>query len=393
MKDMMSLASVSFLLFLVPLLAFVCLLKCSRSLKESLHYGWKCLERYPDLWRIPLLFSLSYAIFNILAYNVVPDRMGVHFNPWRNPDPNAPWISKAFLETFWPAAENMSGVFNYLVATFPLSCVIGLAYLLDIRGIRSELHKTIRRRFPRFGFFIALGILVTALAALLKPVFFLALHPLAKQSSGWDILRIGNVVGTVSFLFEYLLATFLQVYLVLMAFAWVRDLHFDRSSLLHLSLRRLGYVLKWIALISLPGFLILAASFFFTNTRSYETLNDFVQSLMIPVFTIVTLVMASVQITLTLHNESLHQAIADHFHFLHVHFWDMVLFAIAGILLFWQLKILLYVTQLVFGIYTVTGFSAELLEAALRGLLGGWLLAGWVCLYRHWSGGKSKIPF
>ncbi len=385
--------SISYLIFLVPLIILAGMLACSVSLRESFRYGWRCLKKYPDLWRIPVLFTLSYTIFNIFAYNVVPKRMGIHFNPWQNPDPNAPWISKAFTETFWSAAENMSGVYNYLIVTFPLSALVGLAYLINFSGIRSELQRAVFRRFPGLGYLIASAIVVTALAALLKPVFFLALYPLVKQFSGWDVLRIGNAVGVLAFLFEYLLATFLQVYLVLMAFAWVRGLSFERGHLLHFSLRRLGYVLKWIALISLPGFLVLAGSFFFLNTRSYITLNNLMQSTIIPIFTVFTLLMVSVQITLTLHNESLHQAIADHFHFLRIHFRDIILFTIAGILFFWELKILLYAIQLSFGIYTITGLSIELIEAALRGLLGGWLLAAWVCLYRHWSKGKTNVPF
>lgn len=389
----MSSASISFLVFLIPLAAFAVILICSFSLRESLRYGWRCLKQYPDLWRIPILFTLAYTVFNIFAYNIVPDRMGIHFNPWKNPDPYAPWVAKAFTETFWAAAENMSGVFNYLIVTFPLSALIGLVYCLDVGGIRTEFHRAVYRRFPRLGHVIAPAVIITAVAALLKPVFFVALYPLAQQFSGWQVLRVGSAIGVLSFLFEYLLATFLQVYLVLMAFAWVRGLRFERNHLLHFSLRRLGYVLKWIALISLPGFLILAASFFFVNTRSFMTLNHFVQSILIPVVTLFTLLMASVQITLTLHNESLHKAIEDHFHFLHIHFWDMIIFAVAGILLFWQLKIFLYVLQLKFGIYTFVGLSTELLESAIRGLLGGWLLAGWVCLYRHWSKGKSKAPF
>lgn len=386
-------AAISFLTFFIPLVAFLGLLALSNSLRESLRYGWRCLGSYPDLWRIPVLFSLGYVIFNILAYNIVAERMGVQFNPWKDPDPNAPWVSKAFGETFWPSAENMSGVFNYLIATFPLSSFVGLAYLFNIRGIRSELRNAICNRFPQYGFLLAAAIFATAIAALLKPLFFLALHPATGDVNGWKILWTGNTVSTLSFLFEYLLATFLQVYFVLMAFAWVRGLHFNRSDLLHFSLRRLGYVLKWIGLLSIPGFLVLGAAYFFNSPHSFMLLSNFIQFIMIPAFTIFTLLMASVQITLTLHNESLHQAIADHLRFFRAHFWEVLIFAIAGILLFWQLKILLYVVQLIFGIYTKTGMTADVVEAVLRGLLGGWLLAAWVCFYRHWSGEKSKKPF
>ncbi|PWU07280.1 MAG: hypothetical protein C5B47_06440 [Verrucomicrobia bacterium] len=389
----MFLPFISPLICLAPLIVLAGVLACNFSVRESLRYGWRCLKKYPDLWRIPILFTLGYAVFNILAYSVVPKRMGIHFNPWRDPDPNAPWIGKAITETFWPAAENMSGVYNYLIVTFPLSALIGLAYLINFSGIRVEFQRAVFHRFPRLGYLIAWATALTAFAALIKPVFFLALYPLVEKFSGWDVFRTGNAVGVLAFLFEYLLATFLQVYLVLMAFAWIRGLSFERGHLLHFSLRRLGYVLKWIALISLPGFLVLAGSFFFLNTRSYITLNNLVQSVVIPIFTIFTLFMSSVQITLTLHNESLHQAIADHFHFLRTHFRDILLFTVVGILLFWELKILLYAIQRSFGIYTITGISAELIEAALRGLLGGWLLASWVCLYRHWSKGKAKSPF
>ena len=59
-----------------------------------------------------------------------------------------------------------------------------------------------------------------------------------------------------------LLGTCLQVYLLLIAYGWVRGLHFRRARVLQFAVRRMGFVLKWalvivfatLALIHLPLF-------------------------------------------------------------------------------------------------------------------------------------------
>ena len=75
-----------------------------------------------------------------------------------------------------------------------------------------------------------------------------------------ELLVVCSVVNGLSFAFEYLLGTCLQVMLI--AYGWVRGLHFRRARVLQFAVRRMGFVLKWalvivlatVALVHLPLF-------------------------------------------------------------------------------------------------------------------------------------------
>ena len=89
------------------------------------------------------------------------------------------------------------------------------------------------------------GLVLSALAAVVKPVLFGGLPSLNGYFGAAVLLRVGEGVDSLSFVFEYLLGVGVQIYLVLLCFAWVRGLTFDFDALRRFALRRFAFVVKW----------------------------------------------------------------------------------------------------------------------------------------------------
>ena len=93
-----------------------------------------------------------------------------------------------------------------------------------------------------------------ALAACVKPILFGRISWLGTAVDERTLLRGGEGINWLSFLFEYVIGVGVQVYLLLLAFAWVRGLTFDREALRRFALRRWVLVSKW------AGVLLLVSS-------------------------------------------------------------------------------------------------------------------------------------
>ena len=134
------------------------------------------------------------------------------------------------LDSILPAAELLAAALNCLVATFPVSIVCGLLFLANYRGLTGELGYALLRRYRIWGW-LWLGLLAAcASASLLKPLTILTLPELARILSFHELLLVCSVVNGLSFAFEYLLGTCLQVYLLLIAYGWVRGSSFSPCS-------------------------------------------------------------------------------------------------------------------------------------------------------------------
>jgi hypothetical protein len=139
---------------------------------------------------------------------------------------------------------------------------------------------------------------------------------------------------------EYLPGTFLQVCLLPLASGWVGGRHFPHAKLLQFSVRRLGFVLKWALMIITATLLLihppLLAEMWFTGEPAGWNISALVDTIIRPLLTAVMLSLATVQIRLTLHNDSLRSAIAA---------------------------------------------------------LGGWILAAWACFYKSRESGPQPVVF
>src|SRR5207237_8808816 len=99
-------------------------------------------------------------------------------------------------------------------------------------------------------------LLLSAVAALLKPIVYWALPLLGGLLPAQGVLQISASVDAVAFIFEYLFGVYIQIYLIAVCFAWIRGLSFEEGELFRFAMRRFSYVLEWAGIVVLVSTLI-----------------------------------------------------------------------------------------------------------------------------------------
>lgn len=364
--------------------------------RRALLDGLRCLGRYPALWRIPALLATGYAAFQLLAETLLHVRMGdaatwlLDF-AW-NPAPAALSLLAAGA---LPAADRTASVFTLFTATFPLSWCLAVALLANRHGLFREMIAALRRHAGNASSVaLSAALMLAALCAVAKPFVYL-FHPEIVEHVPFAAEIAVDLLSTI---FELLLGIFLLTCLMLLADAWRRGLHCDRTKLLHVAMRRSGYVLKWsllLAALSLllvqlplqlaallaPGSDIDAACAWFSEWIGHAVVIAFI------------LLHCPVQAILVFHNESLREALRDGRHMLRTSWATMLPFLAMAFLLFLLLLSASDLLATCLGSETPAAFVARILSAWIEAALAGWLVASWVCLYKSLSSGRKEIPF
>ena len=395
------------------------LLMCTNPVQASLRDGMRAIRRYQTLWVALGLFGFVYAAFQLGLRVYFASGMPAESRPsftwmraaWRDPQlwfSGSPeslwWLPRAeFLailrEGIWPALDSLSGLFNWLVATFPLSALAALLLLVNWENHQAVLWRALRRRFGVFGPVVHFGIVLGALSALAKP--FIYAGPQLLQSRGaapetvlaW--LQWSPVVEWLSFLFENLFGVCIQVYLILLAYIWVRGLTFTRTHLLDFAIRRFSFVVKWAAVIMLVSSVIINAPLVLKNFAPFagwfpeaEILESRLP-LARAALAVFILLGATVQITLTFHSESLRKALRDHARFICRNWWPFSWFLIIAGIHFYALHVLHLSMMRGFGEGTAAWVGWMLVFPWISAYVGGWLLASWVCVFKRCDTGRA----
>jgi hypothetical protein len=366
----------------------------------SLRDGYRAVRRYRMLW-VPLgVCGLAYALFQLALrlyfHLVLPPETRPVFQWWSATPVTRPFVPealwKSLRESLLPALENVAGIFNNLVSTFPIAALAAILLLLNHGGHHVVLWRALQRRFGRAGWLVSAGIVVCAVAAIAKPLAFLV----ARHVDPTLWFQWSPVVAWLAFLFEYLFGVCLQVYLILMAYCWVRGIAFEHSHLLDFAIRRCGSVLKWAAVVMLLSSafidlpLILKNFAPFTGVFSDDRATvAFRLGLARSILTGFLLATSTMQITLTFHSESLREALRDHLRFLWRHWWPYAWFLAIATLHFLLLALLDRAVLVAFGEGTAPGIAWQLFFPWLAAIVAAWLLASWVCLYRRCDTGRK----
>ncbi len=378
------------------------LLMLGNPIRSSLVDGMRCVRRYATLWSVLALFGFCYAAFQlclrVFFHCVLPDEMRPIFQwhrAWFLPDGQ---VMQILRECILPTAENVAGIFNNLVTTYPFSAFAAVLLLANWQGHLQTLHRALQKRFGRPGIGIYMAIAICALAAIAKPLVYLLL-PLvgSTQIDPLLVLQVSTIIDWLSFLFEYLFGVCIQLYLILLVYAWLRGLTFTHQHMLDFAIRRLGSVVKWAALvmavsstiINLP--LILSTLPWFSDLIPSEIVLDGIDRFSRPLLAVFLILFSTVQITLTFHSESLRKAIRDHLKFLTRNWrfvtWFLVIAAIHFLLLNFFNSFLLKGL----GEGTAIVIAWELVFPLIEALLAAWLLASWVCLFKRCEAGRIDV--
>ena len=369
--------------------------------RPSLRDGLRCLGRYSMIWVILLLFGLCAALFQIglevFYHYYLPEEMRPVFQwsrPWFLPDSAQAAILKT---SVLPALEGVAGLFNVAVTTFPFSAIAALLFFVNWEGHHTVLFRALRRRFDGWGWFIHLGILLCALAALVKPLLYTPLFTdLGEYLPGLLLLQCGAVIDWLSFLFEIMFGTGVQIYLILMVYAWVRGLNFTHQHLIDFAIRRFSFVMKWSVVVMVASTLLIHLPSILSNIPPFshwltaDRIPGYIHHTARPIMAALLILFCSVQIVLTFHGESLGRALRDHFHFILKEWWPAGWVLLIAFVHFYFLNVLNAAITTGFGSDTAATLAWCVFYPLLNAFVGGWMLAAWVCLYKRSETGRVR---
>ena len=371
---------------LYPLLGFVSgyiIVLLFNPARLSLRDGFRCVIRYKRIWMTFVLLGFAYFVFQFWTFTPIGSFADVDLTQVFS---IANWRWPTFLEIWQeaplPALEGVAGIFDNATTTYPLSAIAAVLMLMNWRGLHGALVRALQKRFRFGGYVLYLILLLSAIAALFKPMVYWALPFWGNLLPAAELLQFSASIDAFAFIFEYLLGVYIQVYLILICFAWIRGLSFEEGELFRFAMRRFSYVLEWAGIVVLVSALIVRLPLLLAYFMNIPDVLDY-----LPIERVVMcgliIAFSSVQISLALHNETLRGAIRAHQEFVRNNFGRFAWFLlICGIHFF----ILTTADAIVRGAIADRAIAMIVWKSIfvfVRGFVTGWLLASWVCLFRR----------
>ncbi len=397
------------------------LLMLTNPVRASLRDGFRCVRRYATLWITLGVFGFAGALFQLALRCYYASVLPFEERPafvwmraaWRDPklwlhgSPESLWhlppfaLHDAIRESPLPALESVAGIFNCAFSTFPIAALAALLLLVNWQGHHTVMRRALCRRFRGFGWLVYAGVLVAALGALAKPCLYVAPQIIiawgGSPAAELTWFQWAPVAAWIGFLFEYLFGVCMQIYLILLAYVWVRGLTFTHSHLLDFAIRRCSFVLKWALVVMLLSSVFIDLPLILKNFPAFQSwfpdnaeVSEGRQQLARTLLTIILLFSSTVQITLVFHSESLLKALRDHRHFVARYVWPFGWFLIVAALHFYLLQVALGLVLRGVGEETAAGLVWSLVTPWLRAIIAAWLLASWVCLFKRCDTGRAE---
>jgi hypothetical protein len=350
--------------------------------RVPLRDGFRCVLRYKRVWLTFVLLGSAYFIFQFSTFTPIQSTADVDLTQITS---MANWHWPTFME-IWreaplPALEGVAGIFDDATTTYPLSAVAAVLMLINWRGLHGALVRALQKRFHFWGYLVYLILLLSAVAALLKPVVF-ALPLWGGLLPGAELLQISASVDAVAFIFEYLFGVYIQVYLIAVCFAWIRGLSFDEGELFRFGMRRFSYVLEWAGIVVLVSFLIVRLPLLLAYFMNIPDVLDYLPVERVLMCGLI-IAFSSVQISLALHNETLREAIRAHREFIRNNLSRFGWFLLICGIHFFLLTTADAIMRGAIADRLVAMVIWKSIFVFLRGFITGWLLASWVCLFRR----------
>jgi hypothetical protein len=351
--------------------------------REALRDGFRCIGRFKRIWLTFVLLGFAYAVFQFATFTPIQIPADLDLNQITSM-PNWQWprLAEVWRETPLPALEGVAGIFDNATTTYPLSVVAAVLMVVNWRGLHGALLRALRKRYRFWSYFIYLILLLSALATLFKPIVFWRLPEWGAVAPAAGLLQTSATVDAVAFIFEYLFGVFIQVYLITVCLTWVKGVSFEEGEICRFSMRRFSYVLKWASIVVLVSMLIvrmpllLAYFMHIPDVLDYLPIERVLMSGLIIAF-------CSVQVSLALHNETLGAAIRAHRQFIganaHCFGWFLLICGIH----FYFIIACDAIARAAITDRLGALFLWKCIFIFFRGLITGWLLASWVCLFRQ----------
>jgi len=335
---------------------------------------------------MPIRFALAYGIFQWIAAAMLAWRAGEWSPAWVigeyplgaiNGD-GLDWTPSHFIA----ALGRTSALGNDLVTPFPLSAVLVVWTVLFSRPIIVQLFRTARRGFPRAWVAVVLVLVFSACAAVLKPVVYLFLPEWIEWApmDGSHAMLAAELLNAAAIVFEVFIGSYVTVFLMLTAFAWVRGIDADRMRLHILTARRMRYVLKWTLLTAALAVLLMVSP-----------IMPGVEQSAIVAYLGILLLFFPMQANLAFHNRSLRSALRSSVSLM------LKNRAVLAFLIGACSAFLLLAGGQSFAHGEVSGDSpalgVDLVFGVINATLSGWLIASWVCLYRRLGHARRPVSY
>src|SRR4030095_4426368 len=348
-----------------------------RALVDGLH----CLRRYQRIWITFAVLGFGYFVFQFVTFTPIRNWADLELSQITSLLQWAwPRLSEIWTETLLPALEGVAGIFDKATTTYPLSVIAAVLMILNWRGLHGALVRALRKRYGLWGYLVYLILLLSALASLLKPIVFWRLPEWSGLVPAAGLLRVSATVDAIAFIFEYLLGVYIQVYLITVCLAWIKGVSFEEGELFRFAMRRFSYVLEWAGIVVAVSMLIVRLPLllaYFTNIPGVLDYLPIARVLM----SILIIAFCSVQISLALHNETVIEAMQAHGLFIRKNAARLGWFlGICGIH-FFGIMVCDAIVRSAIADRLGALFLWKLSFAFLRGVITGWLLASWVCLF------------
>lgn len=349
-------------------------------IRLALRDGLRCILRFKRIWLTFVLLGFAYSVFQFVTFTPLHAWAELDFNQVTSP---GSWDWPAFVDVWsdvpLPTLEGVAGIFDNATTTYPVSVLAAVLLLINWRGLHGALVGALRKRYGFWGYLIYFVLLISLIATLLKPIVFWKLGGWIGGPAAASWLQKSATVNAVAEIFEYLFGVYIQVYLITVCLAWIKGLSFGEEDLFRFAMRRFSYVLEWAGVVVIVSTLIVRAPLllgFFQDAPDVFDFSRYVMSGLIIMF-------CSVQISLVLHNETLRAAVKAHKEFIRTNLFRFGWFLLIAALHFFFLTACDAIVRGAIADRAVGVIAWKIFYVCLRGLITGWLLASWVCLFRQ----------
>ncbi|HET9800147.1 MAG TPA: hypothetical protein VFP82_00535, partial [Chthoniobacterales bacterium] len=145
-------------------------------IRVALRDGFRCLLRYKRVWLTFVLLGFAYFVFQFSTFTPIQSSSDIDLTQLTS---ITSWHWPTFLEVWseapLPALEGVAGIFDNATTTYPLSAIAAVLMLLNWRGLHGAMVRALHKRFRVGGYLIYVVMLLSAIAALIKPIVFWAL--------------------------------------------------------------------------------------------------------------------------------------------------------------------------------------------------------------------------
>ena len=352
-------------------------------IRLALRDGLRCILRFKRVWLTFALLGFAYSVFQFATFTPLHGMADLDFTQVTAP---RTWEWPAFVEVWrevpLPTLEGVAGIFDNATTTYPLSIIAAVLLLINWRGLHGALVRALGKRYGFWGYLIYLVLLISAIATLMKPIAFWRLPEWGTTEPAAKLLQISATVDAVAFIFEYLFGVYIQVYLITVCLAWIKGLSFREQELFGFAMRRFSYVLEWAGIVVIVSTLIVRGPLLLAYFMNVPDVLDYLPG---ERFIMCALIIAfcSMQVSLVLHNETLRAAFQAHKEFVRTNLFRLGWFLLIAAIHYFFLITCDAVVRAAIADRTVAVIGWKIIYVCLRGVVTGWLLASWVCLFRQ----------